>query len=126
MTDHGPLRFSADLIDAAAVEGQAHSRSAQQQLEHWARVGRALVCGSPAQRERVTSALAGRLPNEALTEHELAVVNAEVSAAIEAKVEELNLGDVLASTGHPSIGLDGDGRVVERSPDGSEKVVGDG
>ncbi|MGZ8745786.1 MAG: TA system antitoxin ParD family protein, partial [Mycobacterium sp.] len=32
-------RFAADLLDSAAAEGVRQSRSAKQQLDHWARVG---------------------------------------------------------------------------------------
>ena len=32
-------RFAADLVDSAAAEGARQSRSAKQQLDHWARVG---------------------------------------------------------------------------------------
>ena len=35
-------RFAADLVDSATVEGARQSRSAKQQLDHWARVGRAV------------------------------------------------------------------------------------
>ncbi len=35
-------RFAADLFDSAAAEGARQSRSAKQQLDHWARVGRAV------------------------------------------------------------------------------------
>ena len=37
-----PRRVAADLMDAAEVEGERQSRSAKQQLDHWARVGRAV------------------------------------------------------------------------------------
>jgi hypothetical protein len=33
-------RFSSELVDAAAAEGEREHRSARQQLEHWVRVGR--------------------------------------------------------------------------------------
>jgi len=35
-------RIAADLMDSAAAEGARQSRSAKQQLDHWARVGRAV------------------------------------------------------------------------------------
>ena len=35
-------RVAADLMDSAAAEGARQSRSAKQQLDHWARVGRAV------------------------------------------------------------------------------------
>ena len=33
-------RVAADLMDSAAAEGARQSRSAKQQLDHWARGGR--------------------------------------------------------------------------------------
>ena len=36
------LRVSDPLFDAATLDGSALSRSAAQQIEHWARLGRAL------------------------------------------------------------------------------------
>ena len=38
-----PTRVSSDLFDSAVVEGAKENRSAKQQLEHWARVGKS-VC----------------------------------------------------------------------------------
>ena len=35
-------RVAADLMDSATAEGARQSRSAKQQLDHWARVGRAV------------------------------------------------------------------------------------
>ena len=40
-------RFDADLFDSAAAEGARQSRSAKQQLDHWARVGRAVSANTP-------------------------------------------------------------------------------
>jgi hypothetical protein len=35
-------RVAPDLVDSAAAEGARQSRSAKQQLDQWARVGRAV------------------------------------------------------------------------------------
>ncbi|MCU0814846.1 MAG: ParD-like family protein [Burkholderiaceae bacterium] len=40
------LRINAELFEAAAIEGKLMSRSAAQQIEHWAKLGLALEsCG---------------------------------------------------------------------------------
>jgi hypothetical protein len=54
-------RFAADLVDAATVEGARQSRSAKQQLDHWARVGRAVSAQQTAARRRIEAAMAGQL-----------------------------------------------------------------
>jgi hypothetical protein len=46
-------RVAADLMDSAAAEGARQSRSAEQQLDHWARVGRAVSSQQTAARRRV-------------------------------------------------------------------------
>ncbi|MCW2747515.1 MAG: hypothetical protein JWP10_657 [Nocardioidaceae bacterium] len=116
-------RFSADLVNAAAAEGARQSRSARQQLDHWVRVGRAVSSVSSAQRTRVESALAGRLPMHELSEQESTVVNAEIAAAIEENVLASHLGSELAAEGITTVALDEEGRLVEYRPDGSSSVI---
>ena len=55
------LPVCADLLDSAAAEGARQSRSAKQQLDHWARVGREVSSQHTAARRRVEAALAGEL-----------------------------------------------------------------
>src|SRR6478736_5543211 len=92
-------RFAADLMDSAAVEGARQSRSAKQQLDHWARVGRAVSSRHTAARRRVEAALADELPLSELTEEEGVVFNAEVSAAIQERLADADYGTVLAGRG---------------------------
>ena len=54
-------RFEAELFEAAMVEGARQSRSARQQLDHWARVGRAVSSSTSSQRAQVEAALRGEL-----------------------------------------------------------------
>ena len=101
-------RVSADLFEAAAAEGARQSRSAKQQLDHWARVGRAVSTQHTASRRRVEAALAGQIDIAVLNTEEGVVFNAEVSAAIEESLARTDYGAVLASRGITTVALDED------------------
>jgi hypothetical protein len=118
-------RVAADLMESAAVEGARQSRSAKQQLDHWARVGRAVSSHQSASRHRVEAAMAGELELDELTPDEGLVFNAEISAAIEESLARTNYGDVLAAGGITMVALDDDGALVEYWPDGSSSIMGD-
>jgi len=116
-------RFAADLLDAAAAEGARQSRSAKQQLDHWARVGRAVSSGQTAARRRVEAALAGELELADLSEEEGVVFNAEISASIEEQLSAGDYGRVLAGRGVTTVALNDKGEIVEHRPDGTSAVV---
>jgi hypothetical protein len=118
-------RFAADLMDSAAAEGARQSRSAKQQLDHWARVGRAVSSRHSAARRRVEAALAGELELAELSVEEGAVFNAEISAAIQESLADADYGQVLAGRGITTVALDEDGEIVEHRPDGSSVVLTD-
>jgi hypothetical protein len=118
-------RVAADLMESAAVEGARQSRSAKQQLDHWARVGRAVSSHQSASRHRVEAAMAGELELDELTPDEGLVFNAEISASIEESLARTNYGDVLAAGGITMVALDDDGALVEYWPDGSSSMMGD-
>jgi hypothetical protein len=94
-------RVAADLVESAAAEGARQSRSAKQQLDHWARVGRAVSSQHTASRRRVEAALAGQLATGELTVEEGVVFNAEISAAVEESLARINYGAALAGQGSP-------------------------
>ena len=112
-------RFAADLLDSAAVEGARHSRSAKQQLDHWARVGRTVSSFHSTARRRVEATLAGSLSMTELLPEERLVANAEVNAAISERLRSVNYGDVLAGEGTATVALDDDGPLVRYDPDGT-------
>lgn len=116
-------RVAADLVDSAAAEGARQSRSAKQQLDHWARVGRAVSTQHTASRRRVEAALAGRVPLRDLTVEEGVVFNAEISAAIEENLSRVHYGATLAARGITTVALNDAGEIVEHRPDGSEVVL---
>jgi hypothetical protein len=114
-----PTRVAADLFEAAAVEGARQSRSAKQQLDHWARVGRAVSATPTAARRRVEAALAGRLPEHELTTEERTVFHAELDVSIAETARGTHFGDVLAARGMTTIALDDAGVLTRYHPDGT-------
>ena len=116
-------RFAADLIDSAAAEGARQSRSAKQQLDHWARVGRAVSSQHSAARRKVEAALAGDISLRDLTDEEGAVLNAEIAASIEESLARADYGATLAARGITTVALDENGEIVQYRPDGSTAVL---
>ena len=114
-----PTRVAADLFEAAAVEGARQSRSAKQQLDHWARVGRAVSMSHTAARRRVEAALAGDLPEHKLSTEEATVFNAELDTAISEAAAGVSFGAVLAARGIATVALDDDGVLTRYEPDGT-------
>ena len=112
-------RVAADLVDSAAAEGARQSRSAKQQLDHWARVGRAVSSQQTASRRRVEAALAGDLALPELSVEEGVVFNAEISAAIEENLAQTHYGKTLAAGGITTVALNEAGDLVEHRPDGT-------
>jgi ParD-like antitoxin of type II bacterial toxin-antitoxin system len=118
-------RVAADLVDSAAAEGARQSRSAKQQLDHWARVGRAVSSQQTAARRRVEAALAGEADLNTLSTEEGVVFNAEIAAAIEEQLAGSHYGDRLAAQGVTTVALDNAGRLVEYRPDGTSAILSD-
>ena len=123
MSGDRPTRVAVDLLDSAAVEGRRESRSAKQQLDHWARVGRSVSMHQTAARRRVEVAMTGGLPLARLSGAERLVVNAELDASIQSRAGSLSFGDALAAEGMTTVALDEDGALVEYRPDGSTTVL---
>ena len=116
-------RLSASLVSDASQAGAVEQRSARQQLEHWARVGRSVSQRTTASRRRVEAVLAGVLPSASLSSEESVVYDAEIDAQIE---ERLVGDDHVArrtSEGHASVALDEAGRMVEYRPDGTTVIL---
>lgn len=119
VTPDRPTRVPSDLLDSAVVEGAKENRSAKQQLEHWARVGRSVCAHQTASRRRVEAVLAGRLPVEDLSDEEAIVFDSEVQARLEERLRTTNLGAILAARGVTTVALNAQGELTEYRPDGT-------
>jgi hypothetical protein len=120
-----PTRVAADIAESAARVGRLESRSAAQQIDHWARIGRNISMHQTAARRRVEAALAGELTLTELTAEERLVVHAELDVAIAERAQGLAFGDVVAGEGIGTVVLDDDGHLVAYHADGSTSPVTD-
>lgn len=116
-------RVAADLMESAAAEGSRQSRSAKQQLDHWARVGRAVSSQHSAARRKVEAALAGDAPLSLLSAEEGVVFNAEIAASLEENLARADYGATLAARGITTVALDDNGDIVQYRPDGSSVIL---
>jgi hypothetical protein len=114
-----PTRVAADIAESAARVGRLESRSAAQQIDHWARLGRNISMHQTAARRRVEAALAGELTLTELTAEERLVVHAELDVAVAEAAQVTSFGDVLAGEGIATVALDADGNLVAYRPDGT-------
>lgn len=118
-----PTRIAPDVYAAAQQAAVRESRSAAEQVNHWARLGQALALQQSASRRRVEAVLAGTLPMSALRPDERDVVNAELDAAITAMAQGTPLGLASATAGMTTVALDDEGRLVEYRPDGTSALL---
>ena len=115
-----PTRIASDVYAAAQQVAVRESRSAAEQVNHWARIGQSLAMHQAASRRRIEAVLAGTLPMSVLRPDEREVVNAELDAAITSRAQATPLGKAAGGT---TVALDDDGRLVEYRPDGTSALL---
>ena len=111
-----PTRIDDDLFESAKYFGATMSRSASQQITHWARIGRELETAASVSLRQVAEVLTGEGSYDQLSAEEQAVVRAEWSELIEARIEQLDLARTFSAHGRSYVELDGAGHVVRRAP----------
>ena len=109
-----PVRIEAEIFEAAKLVGETMSRSAAQQLAHWARIGREVEASGTISQREIGLALAGRRSYDTLSSDEQAIVRAEWAERISARRAGLDLATRFAAEGNGWVELDDDGNVVER------------
>ena len=112
-------RVDDDLMAAAKLLGTTMHRSAAQQLSHWARIGLELERGADVSHAEIVEVLSGRRDYDELSAKEQAMVRAEWSERIAARVADLDLRGTWAQRGHGYVGLDDDGAIVHHAADGT-------
>lgn len=114
MATTSPTRIDDELYASAKVVGPMMSRSAAQQIAHWARIGREVEAADSISQRAIAEVLAGHRAYDALTAQEQAVVRAEWAERIEARRSVLDLAREFADEGRSYVELDDDGQVVHR------------
>jgi len=111
-----PTRIDRDLFDAAASAGAVHRRSAAQQLDYWARLGRELEASPTATHDTIERVLNGQASYDELAGPAQAVVRASWREQIADRLAALNFEDELKAGDVPWSEADADGTVVVREP----------
>jgi hypothetical protein len=120
MSSTMPTRIDGDLFEAAKAVGSASSRSAAQQISHWARIGRELESSPATSARDIQRVLAGEAAYDELGERSQAVVRAIWEEQIASRVADLGLAAEFESAGRPWTDADEDGAAVTRNGDAHE------
>ena len=114
MATTSPTRIDDELYASAKEAGAAMSRSAAQQIAHWARIGRELEAAPSISTRTVGAVLAGEHAYDKLSVEEQALVRAEWAERIAVRIESLDLVRKFAEEGRTYVELDDAGHVVRR------------
>jgi hypothetical protein len=116
MASTSPARIDDELYASAKLVGEVMSRSAAQQVNHWARIGREIEAAAGTSTQAITQVLAGRQRYDDLSTDEQAVVRSVWAERIADEREGLDLAADFAESGQAYAELDDDGHValVER------------
>lgn len=116
MASTSPARIDDDLYASAKLAGEALSRSASQQVGHWARIGRELEVSATTSQRDIGAVLAGARRYDSLTSQEQAVVRAEWAERMDLRRRSLDLAAQFTAAGETYAELDEHGAVVARTP----------
>ncbi|HQR80242.1 MAG TPA: hypothetical protein PLT68_08490 [Actinomycetota bacterium] len=114
MATSSPTRIDEDLFAAAKSAGEIWSRSAAQQINHWARIGRELEASRAVSARDIVEVLAGRASYDDIGAREQAVVRAAWDERMTELRTGLNLADEFTAAGDTWVEADAQGRTVER------------
>lgn len=109
-----PTRIERDLFEAAKQAGEIHSRSAAQQIDHWARIGRELETSPAVTHDHVARVLAGTASYDVLGDGAQAVVRAKWDEDIAERAATLDLEADLIAAGESWAEADVEGKLVVR------------
>jgi len=113
-----PTRVDGDLFAAAKSVGASASRSAAQQLNHWARIGRALEASPDVSARDIQRVLAGARSYDELGEREQAMVRAIWDERLAESRSRLDLAAEFTQTGRSWTEADDRGDAVVRNAGG--------
>ncbi|TFD49613.1 hypothetical protein E3T55_11080 [Cryobacterium frigoriphilum] len=112
-----PMRVEGDLFEAAKSVGTVASRSAAQQISHWARIGRELESSPGTSLRDIQRVLAGEAAYDDLGERGQALVRANWDEQLDERRAKLNFGAEFTQSGRSwSEAAEQDGHLVKRHP----------
>lgn len=109
-----PTRVDQVLFEAARAAGALHSRSAAQQLAHWARLGREMEASRSVTQDAIARVLAGQALYDDLPDPAQAVVRVQWDDRVATALAELDFTEGLHAAGKPWAEADEDGNLVMR------------
>lgn len=109
-----PTRVDGDLFAAAKSSGAVHSRSAAQQLAHWARIGRELEASAGVSQRDIEAVLAGDGSYDALQEREQAIVRGTWDEQVAQRISSLDLTKRFKAADVAWVEADDEGNAVTR------------
>lgn len=122
-TRFASVKLSSDLVDQARQEASVLHRSVGAQVEHWARLGRALENTPGFGIERVRQALHGGLRLEDLSAAEQDAVFDYVGAELDAPSPRIRAHYAAIGAEAGAVGSDAEGRLVRREASGGLKRI---
>jgi len=121
-----PTRVTIELFDTAKVVGDMTSRSAAQQIEHWARIGREIELASTLAQRDIAAVLSGTLQYDDLGTEEQAVIRARWASLMKERRESLDLVRDFGLRGETYVDIDDQGHIVRHAPDGAViEIIGE-
>lgn len=124
MATTSPARIDDDLYASAKLAGSVQSRSASQQVAHWARIGREIEASASISTREIAEVLAGAQSYDSLDPKAQAVVRAAWSARMDDLRSTLDLTASFAASGRTWVELDEAGKVQQRGARRSTEPAG--
>ena len=119
------VKLSDELVESARHESNIYSRSMTQQIEHWARIGRAIERSGAVSHDRVRSALVAELAFDELGTEERAVVLGALERKVFRPRGDAGLAAELREGGEPRSGVGPDGCLVAYGAAGDGAPIDD-
>lgn len=120
-----PMRVDGDLFDAAKSVGAVASRSAAQQISHWARIGRELEASPGTSPRDIQRVLAGKASYDDLGDRGQALVRASWDEQMAERLANLDLAAEFTQAGRSWSEADEQRGVAHRGGVGNAKADAD-
>lgn len=117
------IKVSSTLLETARAEAALFHRSAGGQLEHWARVGRAIEASPDFDYARVRAALSGQLDAAALSAEERALFLDGFGEALAQPLPAEQAFWAGRRQRGGGVGRDEEGQMTQALPGGGHKVL---